>query len=223
MLLESESVMQMPQWIQNLKWDRQKTIYMIVGLLALLLVYNLFFREGDEKEQARQGAPVPQGTQQAASPTQTTLLEDFEFIAGVFPELQLNAGATPMSVVVDQGVLDERTTQSLKDAAAKKIEDFDGKKFKEMELEGPLTIMLDEQGESISLFLVVVKGVLEDDKPFPPSRIFLSDSTWTAQRSLELAKQIRRDIEEDPNSIRVGGGGHRIHIGVRVPVYRPVN
>lgn len=210
---------------RGIQWDARKTAYTAIGLLVLAILV-LLLRSGGSKEDAGSAntAPAPRTTTTAktAAATTSTLLQDLEYVAGSFPGLQLNTGATPYTCAFNSDILDEDTATDLKEAVTDEMK-RDGIKLKEVTLQ-KLTIVLNQDSSRFSGFIVRITGKREDNTELPETDVFVGDGTWTEERSAEFAKALRVSVEGNPlYSGRATGGGHRVRLGVKVPVHRAVN
>ena len=201
---------------QNLNWDRQKTAITVISILALALVISLFTRGGSDDNA---GTTVPPTT--AAD---TTLVEDLEYIGEHFPGFQLNTASAPYVCTADNDILDAATeTNEDLQAAAKDEMARDKKKLKDIKLQ-ELTIVLSEEGDRFTGFVVRATGTLEEgDKTLALTDIVIGDGTWTPERSTDFAKSLREELKKNPLfSLRAGSGGHRVRLNFHVPHHRSV-
>jgi hypothetical protein len=220
-----------PQSTRNLlsgiQWDGRKTAYTAIGLLVLVLLVLLLRGGGSDSENGNGSntAPAPSTsttTTTTTAATDSTLLQDLEYVAGSFPGLQLNTGATPYTCAFNSDILDEGTTTDLQDAVKDEMK-RDGITLKEVTLQ-KLTIVLSPESDRFSGFIVRITGKREDDTALAETDVFVGDGTWTVERSAEFAKALRAKVEGNPlYSGRATGGGHRVRLGVKIPVHRAVN
>lgn len=203
------------------QWDRQKTMISVIVGLALLCVILLFTRGcGDKSEQQPQGTtPVPQTLSKT---TQATLVEDLEYVASHFPSLQLNSVSVPYTCVVGVEIMEDESKEDLQSAVKEEMA-RDGVNLKEVEIHN-LTIVLNEQNDRFTGFIVRVTGKKEDDSSFDMTDVYVGDGTWTTDKSDAFAKDLRRQVEQNPlYSLRAEGGGHRVRLEINIPHSRPVD
>ena len=207
----------------GIQWNGRKTAGTIITVIVIAALALLMRGGGEEK--GGDTPPVPNTTTTTtttATATDTTLLQDLEYVAGSFPGLQLNTGATPYTCAFDVQVLDDETTTDIQEAV-KDVMKRDGITLKEVTLQ-KLTIVLNQESNRFSGFIVRITGKRDDDTALAETDVFVGDGTWTEQRSAEFAKSLRASVEGNPlYSGRATGGGHRVRLGVKVPVHRAVN
>lgn len=211
----------------GIQWDGRKTAYTAIGLLVLTLLI-LLLRGGGSNEEGSSGtdtAPAPASTtttDSTTTATDSTLLDNLEYLAGSFPGLQLNTGATPYTCAINVEILDDDSTSDLQEAVKDEMK-RDGVTLKEVTLQ-KLTIVLSPESDRFSGFIVRITGKREDDTALAETDVFVGDGTWTVERSAEFAKSLRASVEGNPLfSGRASGGGHRVRLGVKVPRHRAVN
>ncbi|PIQ76730.1 hypothetical protein COU78_06870 [Candidatus Peregrinibacteria bacterium CG10_big_fil_rev_8_21_14_0_10_49_24] len=207
----------------GIQWNGRKTAGTIITVIVIAALALLMRGGGEEK--GGDTPPVPNTTTTTtttATATDTTLLQDLEYVAGSFPGLQLNTGATPYTCAFDVQVLDDETTTDIQEAVKDEMK-RDGITLKEVTLQ-KLTIVLNQESNRFSGFIVRITGKRDDDTALAETDVFVGDGTWTEQRSAEFAKSLRASVEGNPlYSGRATGGGHRVRLGVKVPVHRAVN
>lgn len=209
--------MQTPQWIQNFTWDRQKTVYTVVGGILLLLVGSLFFR-GDDEQQAEQLPPAPAAPVQAVP----TLTEDLEAVAQYFPHLRVNESSVPYTVPVDVEAVGTETKSDLEEGVTKVMK-TKGVELKELVIES-FTILVHEEGDRFSGFLVRFKALNADGDVPLHKEVWLKDE-WKADASAEFARKLRESVESNPLfTLRSGDGeeSHNVRLRIEVPLERDV-